>query len=121
PIDSGWEATNVIARNNVVIGADGSGIGAQGCHDCWIGNNTLWNTGHHGYAIQLSQGSTGMNAGGDGISHNSGVHVMNNLVGNPDGTMRAPIQAEPLERTGLVLATNWWWNGPRDDVFDPGY
>ena len=22
---------------------------------------------------------------------------------------------------GLELSHNWWWNGPRDDVFDPGY
>ena len=121
PVDSIYEGHNIIARNNVIIGADGAGIGAQGCSDCWIVNNTLWNTGHRGYAIQLGAGATGMGAGGDGISANHNVHVINNLVGNPFGTMRAPIQAEPAQRDGLELSNNWWWNGPRDDVFDPGY
>lgn len=121
PPDATYEATRVIARNNIVIGADGAGIGAQGCHDCWIVNNTLWNTGRRGYAIQLSQGATGMAAPGNGASVNVNVRVMNNLVGNPFGTMRAPIQAEPPHRMGLELSHNWWWNGERDDVFDPGY
>ena len=84
-------------------------------------NNTLWNDGHHGYAVQLGQGATGLGASGDGTSQCADVHVINNLVGNPFGTMRAPIQAEPAQRTGLELSNNWWWNGPRDDVFDPGY
>jgi hypothetical protein len=121
PQDAPYEATRVIARNNIIIGADGAGIGAQGCHDCWIVNNTLWNTGHHGYAIQLSQGATGPGAGGNGVSVNVNVRVMNNLIGNPYGTMRAPIQAEEGQRTELQLSHNWWWNGERDDVFDPGY
>lgn len=121
PVDAGYEATRVIARNNIVIGADGAGIGAQGCHDCLIANNTLWNTGHHGYAIQLSQGATGMGFAANAVSVCVDVRVVNNLVGNPFGTMRAPIQAEPAHRQGLALLHNLWWNGPRDDVFDPGY
>jgi hypothetical protein len=120
PTDAAYEAANLIARNNIVIGADGGGIGAMGCHDCLIANNTLWNTGHTGYAIPLGPGATGQGAG-DAVSNNVNLRVINNLVGNPDGTMRAPIQAEPAQRAGLSLSHNWWWNGERDDVFDPGY
>lgn len=120
PPDAPYEATRIIARNNIVIAADGAGIGAQGCHDCWIVNNTLWHTGRRGYAIQLSQGATGLRASSE-ISVNMHVRVINNLVGNPWGTLRAPIQAERPHRTGLELSHNWWWNGDRDDVPDPGY
>lgn len=120
PADAPYEATRVVARNNLIFGADGAGIGAQGCHDCLIVNNTLWNTGRRGYAIQLGPGRTGMAAAHE-TSNNERVRVINNLVGNPYGTMRAPIQAEPAQRTGLELSHNWWWNGERDDVFDPGY
>jgi hypothetical protein len=120
PADASYEASHLIARNNIVIGADGGGIGAMGCHDCLIADNTLWNTGHTGYAIPLGPGATGMSAG-DPVSNNVNLRVFNNLVGNPYGTMRAPIQAEPAQRTGLSLSHNWWWNGERDDVIDPGY
>lgn len=120
PPDAPYEATRVIARNNVVIGADGAGIGAQGCHQCAILGNTLWNCGRRGYAIQLSQGATGPRVASE-VSFNVDIRVMNNLVGNPYGTQRAPIQAEPAQRQGLRLSHNWWWNGERDDVFDPGY
>jgi hypothetical protein len=121
PTNAEYEATRTMARNNVIIGADGAGIGAQGCHDCTIVGNTLWNCGRQGYAIQLGQGATGMDAGGDGTSVCVDIRVIDNLVGNPYGTMRAPIQAEAPHRAGLSLGYNWWWNGPSNDVFDPGY
>jgi hypothetical protein len=121
PLDADYEAIRVIVRNNIVIGADGAGIGSQGCHDCMIVNNTLWNCGRTGYAIQLSIGWTGEQAPRDGTSSNVNVKIYNNLIGNPYGSMRAPIQAEPRHREGLELSNNWWWNGVRDDVWDPGY
>lgn len=122
PWDAGYEATRVVARDNVIVNAIEGGLSFNGCQGCAAVANSVWFT--PGFAAadhdllrmypSVLEGA-GSEWGGPRrvgeVLASSDNRVVDNLFGAPGGDVTCPLNAGDGGVARLSMHHNLWWNG----------